>query len=178
MDQSCWDSHDTSLAGGGSTAVGAFSPCPLYDNKRGCKPCVCTKCPYKWLLVIRTSAAVQPGRGKHPGPRGGHGPHPPTAGSALAKTGPAGPGAPQAGDRHRSGWGRRERAAPRPGHQPPGVRRAVASSIHVACPSTTRLGFLLRLRGISCGDGDRPAGASLWEAPSLHVAPKYRRQWP
>ena len=33
-------------------------------------------------------------------------------------------------------------------------------------------------QSISCGDGDRLAEASLWEAPSLHVAPRHRRQWP
>lgn len=36
-------------------------PALFMTNKRGRKPCMCTKLPYKWLPVIMTFAAVWPG---------------------------------------------------------------------------------------------------------------------
>lgn len=85
-----WDSATPALLAEFHGDLNHFSPCPLYD-KTGlwtlCVPSACT-----WLPVIMTSAAVQPGRSELPRPR--RQPTAPTlpAGSALAKTAPAGPG--------------------------------------------------------------------------------------
>lgn len=96
-------------------AVGAFSPCPFYNKTRGCRPCVCTKCPCTWLPVIMTSAAVQLGRSELPRPRVSHGPHPPHGRLDPCQDWLSWTWRSQASDRRRRGWGRREWAAPRPG---------------------------------------------------------------